>query len=119
MTDFSKRIMDEFEDDPEELEALVEQGLTENPSDYYFVLDQACGERSVVITPKRVFDEEGHWSDSGFIQFLLEPHLGGYSDLMESVFETPEDLTDDEVRDELISRGFEENVELLQAPVDR
>jgi len=111
--------MDEYEDEPEELEFCVEQGLTENPADYYFALDQACGERSVVITPKLIFDSEGRWSDSGMIHFLLEPHLDGYMDLMESVFETPEELTDAEVRAELASRGFVENVELLQAPVER
>lgn len=114
MTNFSQRIMDEYEDEPEELEFFAESGLTESPEDYYFAISHEGGERSVVITPRKLFDEESIWSDSDATHFLLEAHLDGYADLMESVFETPEDLSDDEVRAELSSRGFIEHTALLQ-----
>ena len=76
------------------------------PSEYYYgiVEDQTFGGPALVITPKKYFDEEGHWYDNHF-KFPFEDVLtAGCSE--ESVYEVFEGWDIAKIRAEFDSRGF-------------
>ena len=104
--------------EPEDRQHFRESGLTDRPEDYYFAIDRSgnediIGEFSIIITPKKLWDTEHCWSDSGWIPAILEKHLTGYYELMEATFEAPQSLTTGQARADLIARGFVENNEIV------
>ena len=114
---------DEFE--LEDLERFQEEGITANPHDYYFAIEKNHAsygdvefELQVIITPKKLWDEEGCWSDSGYTIPILKDqgHLDGYYDLMESIAEPPCDWDEGQIRNDLLSKGFVENKNLISDP---
>lgn len=115
-----ENLLDELE--PEDLEHFEEEGLTDLPEDYYFAIDPDInGDMDapfVVITPRKIWDNERRMSDSGWIPGILEDHLDGYYELLEATFELPEGKTEAEVRADLTDKGFVENTDLLTTADD-
>jgi len=112
--------MESFVDELEagDLAQFKEEGLTDNPEDYYFAIDPDIngdiGDLAVIITPRKLYDTEERWSDCSYIGALLEDSLHGYYDVTEATF-SPEDetLSEDQIREDLIGRGFVEHVAIL------
>lgn len=112
---YSSRVLAECE--PEDLEVFKEEGLTEDPKDYYFAADA----NYVYIVPKLCFDGTGYWSDSGYIGFLLENHLQGFSEALEAHFEwdgAGQRPSLDTIKEDLKKRGFTENNALMSSNDD-
>jgi hypothetical protein len=89
--------------------------LCENskPSDFYFVAQKDYeGFVMVAITPKLYFHKNGYmWDQSMQIEHLLPNDL---SESMESVWESDSDRTVEEIRQDMLSRGFEENEQFTE-----
>lgn len=83
------------------------------PSDFYFkICDDWEGMTiygfTVVITSKKVWDEEGRWDDSGEI-FDYDIIPAGFEELTECVFEYSSIIS---ARNILLNAGFIENNDL-------
>src|SRR5271154_1291907 len=85
--------------------------LCENskPSDFYFSVKEGLevvgGDTMVAIVPKVYFQKEGcMWDQSMFLEHILPDDLG---ECMTSCWAT--DRGAEEVRQDLLTRGFEEN----------
>jgi hypothetical protein len=92
----------------DQLEILWEKTIA---SDYYFAIgpmNEYDPEPFVIINPKEFYDREGHWYDQHLgIHHLLPDNMGC---AMESIYEFT--CSVEEIRQEMISRGFIENQEL-------
>ena len=99
----------------DDLDQFAEEGITTNPGDYYFSVAhyELCTE--VVFVPKKLYDAQGLWSDSGYLIPILREagHLKGYGELMEATVEPDdENMPEHAIRAELSARGFTENKQL-------
>jgi hypothetical protein len=77
------------------------------PSDFYFAFLDGPDGPCVVVTPKKLWDSEGCWSDESEADDVLPP---GFARLMESVYEY--EGPRDRARARLLEAGYVENLEL-------
>lgn len=98
-----------WEDPPYHNDSSYEE-LCKNskPSDFYFAAQKGEDEFCMVaIVPKLYFNKEGYmWDQSMQIEHLLPDDL---SESMESIWENDGDRTVEEIRQDMLRRGFEEN----------
>ena len=105
-------------EDNDELDFLLnEVGLTQNPADYYFNMhtDPSFQQPFAVITPKKFFDANGYQYDGHVTQEaggLLALHPEYSEETEGSIAAWDENLTQAQMRADLLARGFIENLKV-------
>ena len=81
--------------------------------DFYFALDDGEDGPYVVITPREYFDQEGCWYD----QHLDIDHIipGYLCCLQEGMYDWPDDVHPNKVKNTLKKKGFIENPDLVKS----
>jgi hypothetical protein len=106
---------DEFEF--EDLLQFSTEGITSDPKDYYFSVEEnEEGDLYAIVTPKKLWDNSQVLSSSGYVVEILKDkgYLARYDDLMECMIESADFNHEFEIRNDLIGQGFEENTEILE-----
>ena len=81
--------------------------------DFYFALDNGEDGPYVVITPREFFDTEGLLYDQHLlIDHIIPPYLFC---IQEGMYDWPDDIHPNQLRNHLKKRGFKENPALIKS----